>query len=351
MSDFLSHLLGSALGTRPAVQPILGPQAPPPEVAQAPELPPAPHGPSLARSSELPPPRAPRAAPRASSVPVSVPVPAPIPAPIPDALPSVQGEELVRSVRSPDSLVEDEESPPPAEAGGAEGSARAPERTVALRHFPHPASPAARERSSVDPEIDSDPVDRESVLPEVQPRKERFPSLSEPSRAVKSMNREPQELTHTAKNPGRESQEPSRPAKDTNREPQEPTSPAQSPIRNRGDIPAGSERPSHLEDDSRPARPAFTDSAEGSDRPEVPPAARPPSEPLRRIDQAPERRRIEREIQTPSAPPPVQIRIGRVEVRAVRPNQPAAPVPAPAPAPSAPATSLPDYLRKQRGRS
>lgn len=353
MSDFLSHLVSSALGTGHPVQPVFSPQAPAPEAAPAPELPRPPLAPppasSFAPSLELQPPRVQPAVPRVNSVPGSI----PDPSPVSDPLPFIPGAESVNSVRSTDSAVEEEESPPPAAAGGAEGRARDPERPVALRHVPHPASPAARERGTEDAELDSEPVERqEPVTPEALPRRERVPSLSEPIHAAKSMDRERQEPTSVAKNPRREPQEPIHAAQSTNRESQELINPVQSPIRNRAETPSESQRPFRTEEDPRPARPAFTDSAGESDRQDAPSAVRPPSEPQRRLNQAPERRRIEREVSAPpAAPPPVQIRIGRVEVRAVRPGPSAAPVPAPAPAPAAPATSLTDYLRKQRGRS
>lgn len=360
MSDFLSHLVSSALGTGHPVQPMFAPQAPPPEAVPVPELPPAPLAPPLAPSSELLPPRAPRPAPRGSRVPDPAPVPSPVPEPIPDPMPnrvpdlsvSVPGAEPGRSLQNPDSVMEDEENLPPAEAGREEGRARAAERPVALRHVPLPASPAARERRTIDAEMDSEPMNRrESGAPEIRPSRESVPALPESAGPAENPKREPREFVDAAKRSRREPQEPLRAAQRMDREAQEPMSPAQDPIRNHAEVSKEPQRPLRTEEDSRPARPAFTESASETDRQDAPALARPAPESLRRPDQAQERRRSEREVHAPSAPPPVQIRIGRVEVRAVRPSQPSAPAKAPAPAPAAPTPSLTDYLRKQRGRS
>lgn len=364
MSDFLSHLVSSALGTGHPVQPMFAPQAPPPEGAPTPELPPAPLAPPSVPSSELAPPGGPRSGSRAGAAPVA----APVSVPIPDSLPFAQREDPVRSVRSPDSLVEKEDPSPPTEARGAEGSTGAPLLAVAPRHVPSLASAAARDRGRMDAELDAEldpePADpRASVPREARSVGRPIPSRQQSIRAAKTADREqrepietsekadrkPQEFARAAERTDREPEEPSPAGKQIGRERQESLSPVQSPIRNRAELPAEPERPFQVEDQ---VRPAFADSAGGLDRQEEPSAPRPRPEPPRRLDQAPERRRIEREATAPSAAPqPVQIRIGRIEVRAVRPSQPAAPVPAPSPAPSAPPTSLPDYLRKQRGRS
>lgn len=360
MSDFFSHLVSSALGTGRPVQPMFSPQAPAPEVAQAPELVLAP----------LAPPLAPRSAPRASSVPDSLPVPdsVPVPAPIPAPPPVFPGVEPPRSVGNPEASVEEEGSPPFAEGRRAEGRVTAPERPVALRHVLRPAPSASRGKGGAD--VDPDPEqgsDAGPATPASQPSSvpgrrleeapdhvsKRLEGPSNPPDRVKeryggvgtgtsqSANGQSEGSNSPPAYAGVQVEASIRPPVQTNES-----------LRSSPRTSAPADRTIDAEDDAvSRSRPAFTDPASKPDRQEAP-SARPSFEPQRRLEQAPERRRTEREMSAPSAsPPPVQIRIGRVEVRAVRPGPPAAAVPAPAPAPAAPATSLTDYLRKQRGRS
>jgi hypothetical protein len=344
MSDFLSHLVSSALGTGHPVQPMLAPQAPRPEVVPAPELPPPPLAPPPAPRSELAPPRAPRPAPRARGASASVSVPASIP----DPLPSLQRADSGLSVRNSGPFVEDEQSPPPAAAEAEEGVATPPVRPVAPRHVPLAASPVAWERrAAVDGDADLEQAgNRAPVNAASQPSREQEDRLEgAPDHAngqsegrtapVQSANRQNEGRTAPLQSANGQSEGRTAPVQSANGQSEGRTAPLQS-----------ANEP--FEGSNSPSDPA------GRRQVEVPlraPASA--GEPPRRIGQAQERRHFEREAPAPSAPPPVQIRIGRVEVRAVRPSQPSAPAKAPAsaPAPVAPTPSLTDYLRKQRGRS